>query len=243
MAQNTTVDYLACAIELERSIKHVMPDSNVTIITDLPHGDQVPNSDWKLHNDWQVYDASPYEYTIKLEADMFVPENIDYWWDILRGYDLVVSTHVRDYKGNISNVRSYRQFIDDNQLPDTYNAITYFKKSEKAKYFYQIVRDVFENWDSYKAILKCNVDELATTDWAYSIAVHIIGVEECTLPVFDSFSMVHMKKDINDLRVDNWTDQLIYECGEVFKVNTFPQRYPFHYHIKEFSTVLRNNYG
>ena len=38
----------------------------------LPYGDQAPDSDWKLVNDWQVYEASPYEYTIKLEADMYM---------------------------------------------------------------------------------------------------------------------------------------------------------------------------
>ena len=31
----------------------------------------------------------------------------------------------------ISKVRVYRKFIDDNQLPDCYNALTYFRKSSK----------------------------------------------------------------------------------------------------------------
>ena len=65
-------DYVTCAKALELSIKRTMPDANVTIITTemLPSGDQAPDTDWKLQNDWQVYEASPYEYTIKLEADM-----------------------------------------------------------------------------------------------------------------------------------------------------------------------------
>jgi len=197
MAQNTDkTDYVKCAKALELSIKRVMPDANVTIITTdmLPHGDQAPDSDWKLINDWQVYEASPYDETIKLEADMFLPRSIEHWFDILSINDVTLCTKIRNYKGEISNVRVYRKFIDDNNLPDVYNAITYFKKSETAKQFYGIVRDVFENWEEYKAILKCNPTEEATTDWVYAIASHIIGVEKTTLPNFDELSMTHMKQ-------------------------------------------------
>ena len=150
MAQDTAiVHYTKCAEVLQKSIHRVMPNANVTIITTdmLPHGDLAPNKKWKLINDWQVYEASPYNETIKLEADMYIPRNIDYWWDILSIQDIVVSSSIRNYKQEISDIRLYRRFIDDNKLPDAYNAITYFKKSDTAKQFFNIVRNVFENWD------------------------------------------------------------------------------------------------
>ena len=53
--------------------------------------------------------------------------------------------------------RFFQDRLDDNNLPDIYNAITYFKKSDTAERFYGIVRDVFENWEEYKAILKSPV--------------------------------------------------------------------------------------
>ena len=96
MAQNTAnVKYTHCAKALEKSIKRVMPDANVTIITTsmLPHGDLAPKGDWKLINDWQVYEASPYDETIKLEADMYMPRSIEHWWDILSQKDVVVTYH------------------------------------------------------------------------------------------------------------------------------------------------------
>jgi hypothetical protein len=234
-------DYVKCASALEKSIKRVMPDANITIVTTamLPHGDQAPNTNWKLQNDWQVYDASPYEYTIKLEADMYIPKNIDYWWDILSHRDLVVSSAIRNYKQDISDNRVYRRFIDDNNLPDAYNAITYFKKSDIAKQFFAIVRDVFENWDHYKASLRCNAQELATTDWAYAIACHIMGVENTMMPTFTDMTMVHMKQYINEIPTENWTDTFVYEClPDHIRIQTIPQRYPFHYHIKNFSDKI-----
>jgi hypothetical protein len=239
-------DYVKCAKALELSIKNVMPDSNVTIITTemLPYGDQAPNTFWKLQNDWQVYEASPYEYTIKLEADMYLPRSIDYWWEVLKDRDLVVSTSIRNFKQELSDVVVYRRFITDNNLPNTYNGITYFRKSELAEKFFNIVRDVFENWEEYKKTLKCNVNEIATTDWAYAIAAHILGVENTTLPNFDSMSMVHMKQFINNLPTEKWTDTFIYELyPHTFRINTMPQLYPVHYHVKEFADAILEKFN
>jgi len=246
MAQNTEkTDYVKCAKALELSIKRVMPDANVTIITTdmLPHGDQAPDSDWKLINDWQVYEASPYDETIKLEADMFLPRSIEHWFDILSINDVTLCTKIRNYKGEISDVRVYRKFIDENNLPDIYNAITYFKKSDTAERFYKIVRDVFENWEEYKAILKCNPTEEATTDWVYAIASHIIGIEKTTLPNFNELSMTHMKQFVSGTTTENWTDTLVYELlPDVLRVHTYSQEYPFHYHSKSFSDKILERY-
>ena len=106
LAQNTeSVDYIKCAKALSISIKNIMPNANVTIITELPYGDLAPDSDWKLINDWQVYEASPYDETIKLEADMFLPRSIEHWWDILSINNITVCTTIRNFKGEISNSR------------------------------------------------------------------------------------------------------------------------------------------
>lgn len=253
LAQNTeSVNYVKCAEMLAHSIKKHTPDASVTLISDdvddskyfdqviaLPYGDQDKDGAWKLNNDWQVYEASPYEYTIKLEADMILPRSIEPWWDTLKHRDLVVSSTVRDFKQEISKERFYRRFIDENKLPDTYNAITYFKKSETAEHFFKLVRHIFENWNDFRAILRCNSDEEATTDWVYALAAHIIGKEKVLLPDFTEMSMVHMKQFINSLPTENWTDTLIYEIlPHTFRIHTYPQMYPFHYHVKNFSDKI-----
>jgi len=241
MAQDTKkVSYTKCAKALELSIKKAMPNANVTIITSdmLPHGDTGGYT-----NDWQVYEASPYDETIKLEADMIIPRNIEHWWDILNVNDVVVSTTIRNFKGELSDCRVYRKFIDENMLPDTYNSITYFKKSETAKLFYTVVKDIFENWQEYKAILKCNPNEEVSTDWVYAIACHIVGVEKTTLPNFNEMGMIHMKQYVNGIPSEDWTKTLVYEIlPETIRVNTYPQLYPFHYHIKSFSDKILESY-
>jgi hypothetical protein len=230
--------YVKCATALEASIKRVMPSASVTIVTTdmLPYGDKGGYA-----NDWQVYESSPYDETIKLESDMIIPESLDHLWGVLGQRDVVVCDTIRNFKGEISDVHAYRRFIYDNNLPDVYNAITYFKKSETAEKFFAIVRDVFENWEQYKKVLKCNPLEEASTDWVYAIACHIMGVENTTIPGL--LSMTHMKQFINGMPTEDWTDTLLAEClPKQLRVNTYPQRYPFHYHVKKFSDILLESY-
>jgi len=257
LAQNTDkINYVGCAETLAKSIRRTMPHASITLVSDsvehskyfdkviaLPYGDQSPNSEWKLINDWQVYEASPYDETIKLEADLFIPKSIDYWWDILSLKDIVISTTIRDFNQSISTERFYRKFIDYNKLPDCYNAITYFKKSDTAEKFFSLVKLGFENWEEYKSILQCKQNEEATTDWVYALASHIIGEDKTTIPSFTAMSMVHMKQMINGTLTENWTDELVYEIlPNTLRVNSIPQKYPFHYHIKEFHKELDKVY-
>lgn len=252
---NSNTDYLHCASILTKSIKRVMPHASVSLLTDtviqdslydniiqFPYGDTCRDSHWKLANDWQVYDATPYEYTIKLESDMYIPQSIEHWWNVLESRDMVISTKIRDHTGNISTCRYYRDSIDKNDLPDTYNAITYFKKSKTAQEFFSIVRNIFENWNEWKTILRLQKNEPATTDVVYAIAAKIVGVENTTLPNFDAMTMVHMKRGIYNGHSENWTNELIYEIlPDVLRINSFVQQYPFHYHIKNFSYKLEEH--
>lgn len=138
MAQNTdTTDYVKCAETLRDSIERHMPDIPVTIITEGKPG---------FSTDSEVYNLSPYDDTIKLEADMIMTKNVDYWFDVLSQKDIVVCNTIRDYKGNISNVKAYREFTRANNLPDVYNAMTYFKKSKFSEDFFNLTKEIFQNW-------------------------------------------------------------------------------------------------
>ena len=69
-----------------------------------------------------------------------------------------------------------------------------------------------------------------------------MGVEKTTLPSFTEFSMIHMKQFVNDLLVENWTNELTYEFTPTLKIATIVQEHPFHYHIKEFNNILKDHY-
>jgi len=254
-SNNNTIDYIQCARVLAKSIKLNMPSAKICLLTDsiiedntfdyikkFPYGD-VSTSEWKLHNDWQIFEASPFRETIKLEADMIITADISHWWTMLRHRDVVISTGCRDFKNNISHNRFYRKIFDLNDLPDVYNAITYWRLSQKAKKFFDLVKNIFEHWNEYKIYLKGGTNEEATTDVIYAMAAILIGVENVTLPNTSYPSMIHMKPKINNTQDFNWYKQLIWEINKNnFRINTIVQQYPVHYHNKEFASMIEPTY-
>jgi hypothetical protein len=252
---NDTVDYIACATALAKSIKLTMPHASVALLTDVkfdsdlfnfviefPLGDLAKDDTWKLINDQQVFDASPYRQTIKLEADMVLPQSIDHWWDILQKKDVCLTVGCKNYLQQDATSRYYRKVFDANDLLDVYNAVTYWRVSRTAQMFFSYVKNIFNNWDIYKnELISCH-DEKPTTDVVYAIAAKLIGEENVYIPN-SPVSIVHMKKEINSISADSWQDELIYELNNAsVRINTVEQMHPFHYHNKDFAKTLNEHY-
>jgi len=222
--------YVKCANKLANSIKQWHPDANITILTEdmLPYG-KFPG----YVNDWQCYDASPYEQTIKLEADMVCASPIDHWWDLFSNRNVVISQGCRNFYDQPGTSRYYRKIFDNNNLPDVYNAITYWRVSQTAKEFFNLVKNIFEHWPDYRKLLKMP-DEKATTDVVYAMAAVIMGPDKVTLPIGLGPTIVHMKKHIIPTVTENWTQELVWEYTQPgLRVNTVAQWGLVHYHIKD----------
>lgn len=247
LACNTTdTDYVACAVRLAQSIKQWHPDAQVCLLTDkayehsvfdyvklLPFGDHASNSQWKLSNDWQCFAASPFRQTIKLEADMLCASHIDHWWTLFQHRDVVISQGCRNFYDQTAKSRYYRKIFDANNLPDVYNAITYWRLSKTAKEFFNKVREIFEHWEQYRTLLKFPDDE-PTTDVVYAMAAQTMGVDRCTLPEGIGPQIVHMKKNILSIDAEDWPKQLIWEHTDPgLRINTAAQWGMVHYHVKD----------
>ena len=233
--------YLRCAIQLAKSIRQWHPDANIAVISVKRCSDPVfdhviplPFGDLDGYaNDWQVFHASPYRQTIKLEADMIAASPIDHWWTLFEHRDVVVSQGARTFYNDPAESRYYRKIFDQNALPDVYNAITYWRLSKTAQDFFQLVRMIFEHWDSYKKLLRFP-EETPSTDVVYAMAAQIIGPEQVTLPQGLGPTIVHMKRYINPIQGEDWTKELTWEL-DPFRINTIAQWGLVHYHVKEWN--------
>lgn len=223
-------EYERCAEQLRNSILHFHPEAHVTIVTSdmLPHGDQ---GGWA--NDWQMFRISPYRQTIKLEADMIAAGPVDHWWNLFELRDVVVSQGARTYYDQTAQSRFYRKCFDANNLPDVYNAITYWRLSKTAQDFFALIRNIFEHWTEYKKLLKFGEDT-PSTDLVYAVAAKIMGPEQVTLPQGLGPTIVHMKRHINTLQCNDWTQELFWE-NDPLRINTIAQWGFVHYHQKEWS--------
>jgi len=251
LASNTEdTDYVQCARVLAKSIKVFHPDANVAILTNDEVNDEIfdyvvrfpydTKGGWL--DDWQVFAASPFRETIKLEADMIITTPIDHWWTMFRHRDVVLSTGAMDFYSTASPDRYYRKIFDLNHLPDVYNAITYWRVSHQAQDFFNLVQNIFNNWEVFKTTLNGGAKEEASTDVVYAMAASLMGVENVTLP--SSYpKIVHMKPKILGTTAEDWRKELVWELSDKdFRINTVTQIYPVHYHIKEFAKELEPLY-
>ena len=235
-----TVDYLDCAKILATTIRHWDPLARICLVTDSPyahpiydhHRQLVPEAN-PYANDAQLFRLTPFRETIKLEADMFVVSPIAHWWDQFRHRDVVISTGCRDWQDRESTARHYRRVFDANHLPDVYNAVTYWRRSETAREFFGWVRNIFANWIEFRKLLKFP-DETPSTDLVYAMAAEIMGRDRVTLPFSTYPKIVHMKRHTAGTHTEAWTKELVWEYEDMrLRIQTVAQTGAFHYNVKE----------
>lgn len=259
-AQNTSeVDYLRLAYLQALNVKATHPGAKYAVIVDTETITQVtdkhrqvfdhviqiqkdynkPDSEWRLANECQVYWLSPFKETIKVESDLLFAGSIEHWLPALRLKDVVLSTGCRTYKDQVSTERFYRKFFDENDLPDVYNGLMYFRKCPAAFEFFTLAQQVLTEWDAIKetAVKNCR-EETPSTDVLYAITAQVYGREQCTLPSFEHINFVHMKSRIQGWTSDRpWYDVVMSERDrDIIRINNLNQYGPVHYYDKEYAT-------
>lgn len=254
---NSKTDYLNIAYLQALSLKVTSRNNQYAIVVDahtqrlitdrhrrvfdhiipVPGNDDAADQQWKMNNEWKALMASPFDQTIKVEADLLFTSSVDHWWDILGAQDVCFTNHVVDYTEKRSEARDYRKVFDNNQLPDIYAGLYYFKKSDTANELFEYVENIFKHWIYVKNyLLKNAVDEPASTDLVFAMAAKMLGVDRCTRPgPIPTF--VHMKNAIQGWSTDvPWTELVHCEFDNSnLTVGFQRQRLPFHYQLKSFA--------
>lgn len=249
---NSTTDYVECSVNLCKSIKKYCSINKVAIITDsktkIPQNifdevivldkDLSENIEWKMNNEYRVFDLSPFTHTIKLEADMLFTHSTDWWWNHLHQHELVFSQHCRDYQDNVISYGPYRKLFVRNYLNDVYNGLHYFRRSKWAHRFYQYCEIIIKNWDMIKNefLIDCH-DPHPTTDVVYALAYKILDPTNSFFISYDWFNFIHGKIGIhqsirNTDNLYNFLNPLVHNDGIYlggYKLNRL-----FHYFEKDF---------
>lgn len=166
LAQNNSQDnYVEQASLLAMSLKLTNPNIPISVITNdnvpneykklfdkiipIPYNDDAKDSDWKVENRWKIYHASPYEQTIVMDTDMIVLQDISSWIEFLSNYDMFYTSNVYTYRGELVTSDFYRKVFTENELPNLYSGLHYFKKSNFAHEFYKWIELVTNNWELF----------------------------------------------------------------------------------------------
>lgn len=208
-------------------------------IVPIPWGDMAENSLWKIENRWKMYHKTPYRETIVLDSDCLVTRDISHWWDIINGRTISYGTQPITYTGQpVEN--TYRKTFTENNLPDLYNTIFYFKKSPEAKAFFTMVEIIVNNWhDFYLRYAPKNFQKFPSMDVTCAIAAKLTGLEDQIVdPNFIPF--IHMKSKCQGWENPplNWTNVIgsyINNQGDL-KLGNHLIKDVLHYVEKEFLT-------
>ena len=231
-------DYVDCARALAKTLLAHHPAARICLLTNqvdaadtnlfaYTHVIKDINTENAWANDWMVFRQTPFRETIKLEADMLIATPVDHWWTMFRHRDVVISTGCRTWRGDVSTARQYRRCFDENNLPDVYNAITYWRRSETAQEFFNLVEKIFTNWSEFKKLLKYP-EEVPSTDLVYAVAAQIMGPERVTIPFATYPQIVHMKRHHAGTSTEDWMKELTVEMNPV-RINTIAQWGAVHY--------------
>ena len=222
---SSSVDYVECSRALAQSIKKHNRENTICVITDEHSRFQDPNVDVikvlknddsdthsiKWANEHKAFQQSPFTHTIKLESDMLWTQNTDWWWNYLGQHDLVFSVDVRDYRDRVIKDTTYRKLFLKNNLPNIYNGLTYFRRSQRALKFYNICGTLTLNWQYVRDnfLINCH-DEYPSTDVIYALAYRILDPACQQLIDYEWFKFVHHKPAVHGLdHVSNYDDYLL----------------------------------
>lgn len=263
-AQNTSdIDYLELAYLQATNIKATQKNNQYAVIVDAVTKEQLnethynvfdyvidipidhndPTDTRKFANEYQVFYLTPFKETIKLESDLLFTRSIDHWWTAFRLKNVCLSTGCKNYLGINSTIRKYRELFDENNLPDVYNGLMYFRFSQEARKFFDAAQYIQMNWEYVRAGLKKCIEEKPSTDVLYALATIMVGEETCTMPSMDFLNFTHMKPAINGYAEDlTFTESFVTEqVGDMIRVNNINQLHPFHYYEKDYgSRILKS---
>ena len=247
---NANTDYVELSIKLAESIKHWNRNNNVCVVTDekskfehkavdvvkVIREDESAEHDMKWANEYKAFSVTPFTHTIKLESDMLWTLNTDWWWYHLWQHDLVFSVNCRNYKDQIVSNTPYRQLFMRNNLPDIYNGMVYFRKSTKAKTFFEIAGDITRNWNEVKEkmLINCH-DKYPSTDVVFALAYRIMDPTCRDLIDYEWFKFLHHKPGVNNLQHTRNQNEYLFpnSTGEAIYLGDQRVSRVWHYFDKE----------
>lgn len=194
-AFNNDIDYkkiaTQCAIRIKKFLK--LP---VSIITDDPLGlsedifDKIILSNvddknfkrfydgstqnkklvWKNSSRHTVYDLTPYDETLVVDADYFVNSDfLKICFNLDKDFLIYKESFDLSERENSSEFKNLNQY----SIPFYWATVFYFKKTEFNETFFYFVSHIKENWNYYRLLYQIT-EKKFRNDYAFSIAIHVL---------------------------------------------------------------------
>lgn len=118
-----------------------------------------------------AYEFSPYEKTLVLDVDLLVVnDRLNKVWD--SDADFMINKYSHDLARDRNNFEFTR--VSDHGIDFFWATAFYFKKTSWAEAFFGLCQHIVENYEYYRFMYRID-NPLMRNDYAFSIAVHMIG--------------------------------------------------------------------
>lgn len=196
---NSTVNYVTLAIfSAKQVIKHLgIPVTLVTDAESVPKHDAevfdkiividgeksaqtkkffdgalfASNLEWKNYSRGQVYDLTPYDKTLVIDSDYVINSSV-----LKPAFEIDSDFQIYQKSFPLAVWRNDSTFQRLNQFSIKFYWATafVFEKNPATKAFFDIVKNIKENWTYYKSLYHLDSD-LFRNDFAFSIAIHMMN--------------------------------------------------------------------
>lgn len=254
VADNQDVDYLRLAYALALSIKTTQKpgyDKTCLVIDNKSKLKDLNSSwvfdhiiEWDQETFWDgrswMYELTPWEYTVCLDADMLFFRDYSHWIDFfIDNSDLYIANKSYTYRGEIVTGDYYRKTFVKNNLPDLYSFYTFFKKpSQFVEEFFLLSKIIIKNPIEFSNLYLSNYKpKIVGTDESFALAAKILGIESEIAYPLEFPRVVHMKPMIQNFPwpANCWSDHLGFYFNEdcQLKVGNYQQLDIVHYVEKD----------
>jgi alpha-N-acetylglucosamine transferase len=166
---------------------------------DIDTGEFIP---WRNSNRYQVYEQSPYDETLVIDADyLILDQNL-----------LKIFSQPWDYLLQRHTIALTQQFPTDmgpNSLPFVWGTVFAFRKTHKSKLFFDLVGRVQNNYGYYRSLFNLQ-ERNYRNDYAFAIADILLNgysIETTSIPG----TMVTVDQVIDSIQIKN--NQLVIKDG------------------------------
>ena len=165
-------------------------------------------------NDWQLYWATPYEYTIALDCRTLVKENHDQLWDyLIEHYDICFPSQVTNFDGRKLRYTKTLEYTSEYNLKMLNSHMFYFQKdSDLALRYFKMADPYMRNWQTAfaKHFAPQHVTLSYHPDIMHSLVAECLGEDVAVYhpEVFTYIDMWIAHQDGVIGRWKKWTDRL-----------------------------------
>ncbi|MFF2807138.1 hypothetical protein ACFVT2_08130 [Streptomyces sp. NPDC058000] len=198
---------------------------------------------WRVDNYVRMYDLSPYEETVTVDADTLFFDDVSPWWDVMAAAELVGGTAVT-YRGEPIAHNPLRKELYRIGLPDLHNGFCYFRRGPVVERLFATMSGYLEDWAGTCARHFGDPHVPFSSDSAFLLAIRDNGLEDIAAgPCPGTPHFVHMKACVQGWpgvpeSAREWRPYVSHGFDDRLRLRIDGIRIgaPFHYHVRDFIT-------